>query len=172
MTAPHRAYRYVGPWAVRASAAGAPGGTPVRTAEDLAAWMVSRPAGELAEPFTYVVDPAGVLLLAPRRSEHIACASGERVLGAGEIGFDRAGGRWTVEQVSNQSTGYCPDVVSWPAVAEALDRLGIDRPDGFTHAVVFRRCTACGECGVVRDGHFVCVFCDAELPPGWNVDPG
>ncbi|MFG2823756.1 hypothetical protein ACGFX4_30570 [Kitasatospora sp. NPDC048365] len=172
MTAPHRTYRYVGPADVRAATVGAPAGTQLRTAEDLANWLVRLPAGELAEPFTYVVDPAGVLRLAPRRSEHVACAAGQRVLAAGEIGFGRVGGRWVVEQVSNQSTGYCPDVVSWPAVARALDRVGIDRPEGFTHAVVFRRCTACGECSVVRDGHFVCVFCDAKLPPGWNVDPG
>ncbi|MET9652151.1 hypothetical protein ABZZ44_18050 [Streptomyces sp. NPDC006460] len=42
--------------------------------------------------------------------------------------------------VAAGQTGYCPGVSSWPAVAEALDRIGIDRPSGFTHEVIFRRC--------------------------------
>ncbi|MGW5678313.1 hypothetical protein ACWEV4_25105 [Streptomyces sp. NPDC003860] len=72
--------------------------------------------------------------------------------------------------VSNQSTGYCPDVSSWSAVARALDRVGLGRPVGFSHEVVFRRCPGCGEHNVVREEHFVCVFCDGDLPTEWNVD--
>ncbi|WP_018534892.1 MULTISPECIES: hypothetical protein [unclassified Streptomyces] len=94
------------------------------------------------------------------------------MLAAGEIGFVREGVRRTVDVVSNQSTGYCPDPASWAAVAAGLDRAGIDRPDGFTHPFVFRRCEACGERGIVRDDDFVCVFCGADLPREWNVDPG
>ncbi|MFE9635342.1 hypothetical protein [Streptomyces sp. NPDC006463] len=114
-----------------------------------------------------------MLRLAPRRSEHVACAGGDPVLAAGEICFIARPGEepaWEADEVSNLSTGYCPDLASWRAVAEALDRAGIGRPEGFTHAVVFRRCTACGECNVVRDAWFVCVFCDADLPAEWNVD--
>ncbi len=50
------------------------------------------------------------------------------MLSAGEIGFRRSGGGgavgggWEVETVSNLSTGYCPDVTSWPTVATALYR--------------------------------------------------
>ncbi|MER7756210.1 hypothetical protein [Kitasatospora sp. NPDC097643] len=74
--------------------------------------------------------------------------------------------------VSNQSTGYCPDVSCWPAVAAALERVGVGLPPsgGFTHAVVFRRCPSCGRTSVVREEHYVCVFCDADLPERWNVD--
>ncbi|WP_371614576.1 hypothetical protein [Streptomyces sp. NBC_00454] len=125
---------------------------------------------ELADPFTFVVDAAGVLRLAPRRSEHVVCAAGEAVLGAGEIGFRQESGRWAVDEVSNQSTGYCPDVGSWPAVAEALDRAGVARPSGFTHEVEFRRCPACRQLNIVREGDFFCVFCDEALPREWNVD--
>ncbi|CAM5233201.1 hypothetical protein [Streptomyces avidinii] len=58
------------------------------------------------------------------------------------------------------------------SVADALDAVGIGlRTGGFTHAVVFRRCPACGQLNIVRDGDFVCVFCDGALPPDWNVDP-
>ncbi|WP_308364746.1 hypothetical protein [Streptomyces sp. ISL-86] len=75
-----------------------------------------------------------------------------------------------VSEVSNQSTGYCPDLSSWPAVADALDAAGIEHPVGFTHEVVFRRCPACRHLNIVREEDFVCVFCDEALPHEWNVD--
>ncbi|MEV6206971.1 hypothetical protein [Kitasatospora sp. NPDC051914] len=124
----------------------------------------------MSEPFTYVVDGAGILRLSPRRSEHVVCAGGEAVLSAGEIGFRADSGRWVAEEVSNQSTGYCPDACSWQAVADALDRAGISAPSGFTHEVVFRRCPACEQLNIVREADFVCVFCDGSLPREWNVD--
>lgn len=92
------------------------------------------------------------------------CADGEAVLAAGEIRFGRESGRWAVVEVSNQSTGYCPDINCWSAVADALDRTELARPDGFTHEVVFRRCPSCREVNIVREEDFVCVFCDADLP--------
>ncbi|WP_433247164.1 hypothetical protein [Actinomadura nitritigenes] len=115
------------------------------------------------EPFTYVVDLEGTLRIAPRRSEHVACAGGRPVLAAGEIAFERMHGEWRVTEVSNQSTGYCPDPASWPEVAEALDRAGIARPDGFTATFVFRHCPGCGELNVVKDEDYVCVFCGCGL---------
>ena len=122
------------------------------------------------EPFTYVVGVDGVLRLTERRSEHVACAGGGPVQCAGEIRFERASGGWAVAEISNQSTGYCPDTSSWPAVAAALDGIGIAHPAGFTHEIVFRRCPDCAEINLVREGDFVCVFCGAALPEQWNVD--
>ncbi|MFF2198476.1 hypothetical protein [Streptomyces sp. NPDC058157] len=167
-----RRYRYVGPAELRSLARPDRAGQPVRTQAEFAAWLAGRTAGELAEPFTFVVDRAGALRLAPRRSEHVVCAGGDEVLCAGEIGFRlRAeSGRREVETVGNQSTGYCPDTGAWPPLAEALDRAGIGRPAGFTYEVVFRRCPVCREVNVVREGYFFCVFCDGELPARWNVD--
>ncbi|MFZ3474720.1 hypothetical protein ACODT3_02460 [Streptomyces sp. 4.24] len=172
MNSPVRSYRYVGPPALRTLVRPGAEGRGIRSAADFDDWASARPAAELAEPFTFVVDPAGLLRLAARRSEHVVCAGGEPVLAAGEMTFgarSRAG-RWAVVGVSNQSTGYCPDVGSWPAVAAALDAAGIARPDGFTHEVVFRRCPACGQLSIVREEDFFCVFCDGELPQEWNVD--
>lgn len=142
----------------------------MRSAADFDDWASAQAAAELAEPFTFVVDLAGVLRLAPRRSEHVVCAGGGPVLGAGEMSFREESGQWVVGEVSNQSTGFCPDISSWPAVAKALDAAGIERPCGFTHEVVFRRCPACGQLNVVREEFFVCVFCDGGLPREWNVD--
>ncbi len=93
------------------------------------------------------------------------------MLSAGEIGFTCEAGRWAVGNVSNHSTGYCPDGSSWPAVARALDDMEIGRATGFTHEVVFRRCPGCQEHNIVREDDFVCVFCGRDLPEAWNVDP-
>ncbi|MEU8033262.1 hypothetical protein AB0C13_32355 [Streptomyces sp. NPDC049099] len=166
-----RSYRYVGPEDLRAAARPGDTGTGIRTVGEFVDWAATRTRAELAEPFTFVISRDGVLLLAPRRSEHVACAGGEPVLSAGEIGFREDAGRWTAHEVSNQSTGYCPDTDSWPAVAQALERAGLGHPGSFTHEVIFRRCGVCGQHNIVRDGHFVCVFCDADLPEWWNIEP-
>ncbi|WBB70775.1 hypothetical protein [Micromonospora sp. WMMD812] len=169
MVATGRRYRYVGPADVRASVGDAPAGAPIRSAVDLDAYLAAADPRDRDEPFTYVIDPDGTLRLAPRRSEHVACAGGGDVLGAGEIAFARERDGWVVTEVSNQSTGYCPDPASWAAVADALDRAGVGRPEGFTAAVVFRRCLACGERNVVRDDDYICALCGAELPE--DVEP-
>jgi hypothetical protein len=166
-----RIYRYVGPADVKAAVRSGSEGRPIRSGADFEGWVAERSVMELAEPFTFVVDKDGVLRLAPRRSEHVACAAGGTVLSAGEIGFSREGGRWVVSEVSNHSTGYCPDTSSWRAVAHALDRAGLRGPSGFTNEVVFRRCPACRERNIVREDDFVCVFCGSDLPALWNVDP-
>jgi hypothetical protein len=156
-------YRYVGPPDLLDQVRTDRAGRPIRAKADLLTWLDEQSA---AEPFTYVVDMAGVLRLAPRRSEHVVCAAGGQVLAAGEITFDRSG---DVTEISNQSTGYCPDLTSWQAVADALGQAGLRHPGGFTHEVVFRRCPECGEVNIVREGDYVCVFCEADLPVGWNV---
>lgn len=135
-------------------------GEPVTTRAALMAWLTKR-AEERTEPFTFVVDLEGVLRVAPRRSEHVACAAGRPVLSAGEITFHDD---HTVTEISNQSTGYCPAPASWPAVAAALDRAGLHHPGRFTVPIVFRHCPECGERNLVKDDHYVCALCDADLP--------
>jgi hypothetical protein len=169
VSADGRRHRYVGPAELLTAVRPGAEGRVVRSAGDLNAWLAGREKDELAEPFTFVVDLDGLLRLTPRRSEHVACAGGADVLGAGEMGFERAAGLWVVREVSNQSTGYCPHLDSWLAVARALDLAGIGRPPGFTHAVVFRRCETCREINIVREDDFVCVFCGSDLPVDWNV---
>ncbi|MFD7561205.1 hypothetical protein ACFV9E_42830 [Streptomyces sp. NPDC059835] len=163
-------YRDVGPPDLRALVRPEAEGRSILSASDFADWASSLAAGESAEPFTFVIDSAGVLRLAPRRSEHVACAGGGPVLGAGEMSFREESRQWVVAEVSNQSTGFRPDISSWPAVAKALDSAGIQHPPGFTHEVVFRRCAACGGPDIMREEDFICVFCDEELPREWNVD--
>jgi hypothetical protein len=99
----------------------------------------------------------------------VACAAGAEVLAAGEIRFQRIDSQLKVAEVSNQSTGYCPDVSCWPAVRSALVRAGLAAPTAFTQEIVFRRCLECGEVNLVKEHWFVCVFCDADLPMEWNI---
>jgi len=172
VTVSGRLFSYVGPADIAALVRPGGSGQGIRSASEFGAWASAREAQELAEPFTFVVDAAGVLRLAPRRSEHVVCAGGEAVLAAGEIRFSRESDRWAVVEASNQSTGYCPDLGCWAAVADALDRAELGRPDRFTHEVVFRCCLSCREVNIVREEDFVCVFCDDDLPREWNVDEG
>lgn len=164
-------YRYVGPPDLAMRAMPGPDVITVTSAQVLARWLVSRPADELEEPFTFVVGLDGQLRLAPRRSEHVDCAAGQPVLAAGEVLFAREEAGWSVDEISNQSTGYCPDPDSWPVVASALGRIGLAHPGDFTHKFVFRRCPARSQLNIVRDGSFTCAVCGSALPMRWNIGP-
>jgi hypothetical protein len=117
---------------------------------------------------TFVVDILGQLWIADRCSEHVQCACGGPVLSAGEIGFSFAGGGVEVVAVTNQSTGFCPEPESWPAVEAALQRAGLVSPGGFTTEFVFRRCPDCHALGLVKDYWFECAECGSPLPDAWN----
>ena len=58
-------------------------------------WLAGQTRAELDEPFTFVVALDGSLRVAPRRSEHVALATGRNVLAAGEITFAGAAGART-----------------------------------------------------------------------------
>ncbi|MEU0112720.1 hypothetical protein ABZ137_03080 [Streptomyces bobili] len=163
---PGRPYGYVGPPEPRQAVVAGTEGEMIRRAAALDAWTAGQD-GE--ETFTFVVGPDGLPRPAPRRSEHVVCAGGGELLGAGEVTLRRTGGGRRADEASNQSTGYRPDPDPWPAVAPALDRAGVARPGGFTHPLVFRRRERCRENDVVREGVFVCVFCDADIPAAWNL---
>lgn len=141
-----RLYPYVGPSDIKARVAGLRAGTRIASAAGLLAWF--RGTGQHPGPdglvaATFLIDAQGDLLLADRRSEHVACASGGQVLSASEMFFvvlDDVVEVVEVAEVSNQSTGFCPEPGSWPAVAAALDRVGVAHPGRFTTEVVFRLC--------------------------------
>lgn len=142
----------------------------VTVAEDaLTAAQRAQPSRKaVSTVFTYVVDAAGLLWIADRHSEHVACARGGDVLSAGEMTFDVEGASVLVADVTNQSTGYCPEPKSWPAVAAALEKAGIPHPPSFTRAFLFRLCEGCGQTNVVKEGDFTCAVCGTELRQEWN----
>src|SRR5947199_377782 len=121
-----RLYEYVGPEEIRARAASGPGSALIRSCADLLRWF----EGERAA-LTFVVDAAGELRVADRHSEHVACAGGGPVRAAGELFVERDGPALRVVEVSNQSTGYCPEPACWPEVARALDALALAHPGRF-----------------------------------------
>jgi hypothetical protein len=166
-----RLYRYVGPDEIRHRACGPGEVATIQTVSDLEAWL--RETGPTPDPeglvaVTFVIDRHGLLRVADRRSEHVACAAGAAILSAGELFFGAGPNGLQVAEVSNQSTGYCPEPESWPAVAAALDRLPIAHPGRFTREVVFRRCPTCGQRNIVKEGWFVCAVCGGDLPTAWN----
>lgn len=163
-------YRYVGPKQIADRIRPEAAGTPIRSPDDIRAWVRDTSQDLSADSIiaTFVVDMNGLLLIADRRSEHVACAGGRPVRSAGEITFS-VGRLIEVEGVSNQSTGYCPEPESWPDVAAALLQAGLVASDGFTLACVFRRCIACDSLTLVKYGVFECGSCGTELPAAYNV---
>jgi len=102
----------------------------------------------------------------------LAVAACLMVLAAGEIFFAlHAAGdddAIVVAEISNQSTGYCPDPTSWPAVDAALTQIGFHHPPHFTTECVFRKCNHCSARNIVKDDWFHCALCDRPLSPTWN----
>jgi hypothetical protein len=166
-----RSYWYVGSPDLAVVNETPPARASIYSSEDVRRWLQetgqSLGAGREVTA-TFVIDLDGRLWIADRHSEHVQCARGGRVLSAGEMTFRVEPGGVAVAAVSNQSTGYCPEPESWPAVAAALDAAGLDRPEGFTTEFVFRRCPGCGIRNVVKEGWYECGACGAPLPQAWN----
>lgn len=161
----HKLYRYVGPADI-AIAARSRAGMRVGTSIELAAAYQRLGGRRDSLVCTYVVDTVGDLRVADRASEHVDCASGGPVLAAGELTLERDG---SVSEISNLSTGFCPEVTSWTAVSHAL--ASVERvPSSWSHAFEFRRCV-CGARVVLKDDH-ACPECDATLATTWNFERG
>jgi hypothetical protein len=166
-------YWYVGPKKIAERTPPAPAGMRVESPEDVCHWI--RQTGQDLDAAgsvtaTFIIDEAGWLRIADRRSEHVACAGGSPVRSAGEMTFTVSRSRVSVTWVTNQSTGYCPEADSWPAAEMALVRAGIAGPVGFSQAFDFRRCPRCGSINIVKDGVFECGACSTPLPEEWNFD--
>ena len=164
-----RSYTYVGPRRLAELATSDIPRAEPRSITELLSWLRAH-APSAAVTLTYVVTQRGVLRLSDRHSEHVACARGEPVLAAGEISLRVDGDDLELEAITNQSTGYCPEPSCFSAVAAALNRLGLQPPDAFSHSFVFRRCTSCQGITLVKDGDFECPVCAIPLPEHWNFD--
>jgi len=166
-----RLYRYVGPKHLVALADAPVNRVLVRCPQDIRRWIEQ--TGQELDPAgcvfaTYIVDTEGHLWIADRRIEHIACGRGQPVQSAGEIVFC-VKEEVDVEYVTNQSTGYCPEPESWPAVAGALTSIGIEHPDSFSQEFLFRRCGHCGCINLIKNAAFECAVCGSELETTWNL---
>jgi hypothetical protein len=155
-------YRYVGPASILERVAGHPPGTPIRSVQELSAWLRVHAPRERSVVATFTVSEDGVLTLADRHSEHVACAGFGLVRAAGEITLE-AGPPPEVLEVTNQSTGYCPEPSCWEAVQLALDAAGLRHPGAFTRAYTFRRCAGCGQIHVLKEEEPDCAVCGLAL---------
>lgn len=156
-------YRYVGSRSIAERSGFTVRGSPVRAPGDLLPWFESSEV-----TVTFVVNEEGVILIADRHSEHVACAGNRPVRAAGEMTFARDGARIAITRISNQSTGYCPEPESWGAVVEALRAAGLEPTAGFDPRCEFRRCVGCRSLNLVK-GVFECGVCEAELPRAYNA---
>ena len=164
-------YRYVGPANLLELVKTVPKGKTIILFSDVLDWVKETDQAlnvnnEVVA--TYIVDTKYHLLVADRHSEHVACAGGEDVLSAGEITFEISNGVVEVTEITNQSTGYCPEPHSWQAVDLAIKNIGIIYPKGFNREFVFRQCENCKAINIVKEEWYVCGECDSELPKHWN----
>jgi len=145
----------------------------VRQPQDVVQWMKATtepPNDDGTKTATFIIDTDGQLWINERRAEHVLCAAGEAVLSAGEMTFAFRKNQIEIVEVTNQSTGYCPEPESWCAVASALERIGLAFPPDFTTAYLFRRCDKCGTTNIVKDSWFECAVCLSPLSQHWNFD--
>ncbi len=119
---------------------------------------------------TFIISSEEQLWIADRHSEHIACADGQPVLAAGEITFHWGPSGVSVIEVTNQSTGYCPEPDSWDVITAVLEHLNLAHPTAFTTCFLFRRCNHCGTTNIVKDSWWECAACQTSLSPTWNYD--
>ena len=164
-------YQYVGSDEIWKKAVALPSGTQIKSVFDLKIWIEQskqKPNYWGLIEATFVIDEIGYLCLADRHSEHIACAGGKPVLSAGEMFFAYGDAGLEIAEVTNQSTGFCPEPESWFQVALALERIPLSHPNQFTTEFIFRRCPACGQINIVKDQLFLCGVCGTNLPIAWN----
>jgi hypothetical protein len=168
-----RSYRYVGPEDIRYSVSTYPLGVSISSIKNLKDWIAQtsqEPNNWGLIPATFVIDSENSLRVADRYSEHVACAGGEPVLSAGEIFFIRDKDTFEVAEITNQSTGYCPEPESWSQVEKALKRIPLINPGAFTTEFIFRRCPVCRQLNIVKNDLFLCAVCNTDLPETWNCD--
>jgi hypothetical protein len=168
-----RLYSYVGPRSILELLQQPTPRACIGESKDILNWIkASKPTLQLDKTIiaTFVIDTDQVLWIADRHSEHVVCAQGQNVLSAGEITFEIHGSEIEVVEVTNQSTGYCPEPNSWWAVENVLAQLNIPYPTAFTTEFIFRRCEQCGTTNIVKDMWFECAVCQSELKQHWNFD--
>jgi hypothetical protein len=168
----YKYYTYVGLEEIKLSVANFPSGTVINSIADLENWIYQtydkKTISSNSIAATFVIDVNGNLLLADRHSEHVACAGGKAVLSAGEIFLIFEGNSLEIFDVTNQSTGYCPEIKSWTHVESALDKIQISHPSSFTIEFNFRRCLSCSQINIIKNDSWICSVCNSILPDKWN----
>ena len=168
-----RLYSYVSPKWIAEQLALQPIGFLISTPDDIRSWIkqTNQSLTDNIVIATFIIDALGNLRIAERHSEHFVCAGGQPVQSAGEITFQIDSDIEIIE-VSNQSTGYCPEPKSWSSVVLTLEKIGLKPPPDFIPDFMFtfefRRCVHCRSLNLVKE-IFVCSICDLPLSHTYNV---
>ncbi len=165
-------YSYLGPKEIARKSKSLKPGKRISCSDDICSWIEENNQelnGSGAITVTFIISEESYLLIADRRSEHIACAGGRPVLSACEMTLEVRGNEVELIEATNQSTGYCPKPDSWNAVEEALHEIGVKHPFTFTKAYEFRRCPKCKMLNIIKDDFYYCPVCNTELPKQWNM---
>ncbi|WP_110514314.1 hypothetical protein [Herpetosiphon llansteffanensis] len=166
-----RMYWYVGPIELSHMPKPLPSRSQIRQRADVEAWIAAQPrdTGKHQQlTATFIIDQALQLWLADQRSEHVVCARGAAVLAAGEISFVLEANRLIYCELTNQSTGYCPEPTTWTVVQQVLDSIGLPHAGAWATSYEFRRCPACAMLNLIKEHWFFCAVCEHELPRQWN----
>ena len=164
-------YNYVGSNEIKLSVINYSSGTIIKSISDLKKWLkgiLFKNDNSKSVVATFVIDMDQNLRLADRYSEHIACAGGQPVLSAGEIFINWEQNIYEVSDITNQSTGYCPEIESWKYVEATLNKVPIEHPSSFTLEFTFRRCCSCSQINIIKNDVFICSVCDSNLSDTWN----
>ncbi len=159
-------YHYVGPKKIYDSVSLDIPRQKVTNPQDIWSWIEKNEEDFISKnevTCTYVVDIDFSLWITSRHYEHVACARRAKVLGAGEITFALSQSEIIISYISNQSTGYCPGVESWSVLEWILPRLGIEYPDYYSLALIFRICPRCHQINIIKENLYECAVCDAAL---------
>jgi hypothetical protein len=168
-----REYTYVGPKALLELFPLTSKRMRIVSAEDVRQWIKESEQAlgrDRDVTATFIVDLNHQLWIADHHSEHILCAADQNVLSAGEITFIVHPTFIEIMEITNQSTGYCPEPESWLAVETTLATVGLNHPSDFTTAYLFRRCDACGTTNIIKDDWYECAVCQSTLSRDWNYD--
>jgi hypothetical protein len=121
-----REYHYVGPNEIRDAARTQPTGIRISSLADIRSWLTTSQTDRMKDGSfiaTFTITLNEELLVAPRRSEHVACASGGPVLSAGEITFDD---NLVVIEVTRMLT--CAESIGSLTIRNAPGPFGTQRP--------------------------------------------
>src|SRR5579859_4514449 len=102
----NRQYAYVGSKAVLKAVQSSSQRARIKHPDDIILWIRETKQSLQRDKIvvaTFVIDLGGNLWVADQRSEHVACAAGQKVLSAGEISFQVLDQKIEVVEVTNQS---------------------------------------------------------------------
>ncbi len=160
-------YPYIGPISILQRIQEQHQGTLITSIQDIENWLKEN--NQRGDDYgnivvTFVILPHYELRISDRHIEHVQCANGSEVLSAGEMTFAIDKKKvFSISQITNQSTGYCPAIESWQHVEKAIQTLDLPKPIQFEPAYLFSYCESCQSLKIIKDEDYFCYTCQVAL---------